>query len=538
MLYKVKETFANFYNEVVVHATSIFCTVYLFAILIIIIGITSDMTFTTDHAPYQYKDYPFFYLLAIPLVIYAIKKVADKVHIHVDYKIALIVMMTIQFIIIGIYAGGLYADPAYCLYAARGILGEERSRFYSVNYIAAYPYQSAYIIFLSLFYKFFGYFDFLIYKLCCVLMYGWTLYFIGQVFRFFLKEEYTGIIDLALVLFLPGWLIIEFGYNDIPGLFFTVLGFYCLIKSDGKYGAGLLAAILTGIGLSLRSNYLILFLAFTFASIPKENKKSIFLFFIETLIIYKLINNGAYAYVNYIFPEIKKNEWDYPVTRWLYIGMQQSTTGAGYWALDTAVDSGSGQLLAERMKEFAKKPTELLRFMTLKMANTYSMPDFEGFDSFRYKNTLFINGLAAKSFLYLRGTLYDAIYKLLDIFHVILIVGNLSWLFTEKKKDPGKMFGFIYFIGVALFYTAWEIKARYIVFGILFLIPTGILGIKKLVEKEYNKKEIMTIVLITIVIIFLSFIARDVIVNDPDNIEKVSNVNNLMKEYYGKSKWD
>ena len=71
-----------------------------------------------------------------------------------------------------------------------------------------------------------------------------------------------------------------------------------------------------------------------------------------------------------------------------------------------------------------------------------------------------------------------------------------------------------------------------------FLIPTGILGIKKLVEKEYNKKEIMTIVLITIVIIFLSFIARDVIVNDPDNIEKVSNVNNLMKEYYGKSKWD
>ena len=520
------------YNEVVVNTTSIFCIIYLFIIYLINIGVTSDITYTTDYSPYQYLDIPLMHLCMLPIITFFITKFQK---INIEEKIInrlFIGISIITFITLGIYSGFLFADPEYSMNAARGFMGNEKYKSFSSTYPASYPYQSAYIIYLMPICKIFGYFDYLIITLSSVILFTASLYLIRKVFKILLDDEYNKTIDLSLIFFIPGWLLSEFGYNDIPGLFFTILGFYLYLTSKESKKKIILSILITSIGLAIRKNYLILLIAFFIITLfDKENKKSI-LYFIGSIVLYKIIASGSYEILKMMNPEILNFEKNYETTRWLYIGLSESDTGAGYWAPNTAVSENVNNLFSERIGELLSNPIETMSFFLKKLANTYSAPDYDTIDAFRHKDTLIINREMTKNFFYNRNMAYSFVYFILNLFQPLIYVGNILYILLNKKKTTKKCFGLIFFTGLLLFYTIWEVKARYVLIGTLFLIPTAVIGLQEIEKIKFEAKNGIYAMITGLMVVVLSTFIGNHIVNDEINMKKLNSLNERMEYLY------
>ena len=59
---KIKKFIDNYYSKIVVVSTTIICILAFLLCYISSIAVTSDLTITSDIAPYQFKDYPILHI--------------------------------------------------------------------------------------------------------------------------------------------------------------------------------------------------------------------------------------------------------------------------------------------------------------------------------------------------------------------------------------------------------------------------------------------------------------------------------------------
>ncbi|WP_373262092.1 hypothetical protein [Hungatella hathewayi] len=519
------------YSKVVIRVT-LCCSLFFFSLLFLLsISVTSDITITTDLAPYQYPDNSHLYLLIIlPVFVMTFYKLKD-IKISRKRLDTLQWELTILFsFIIFIFFGFAYADPEICLLIARTIAGEADAFELTSIYIGKYPHQSFFCLYECLYAGLFKKTDFIIYQLVSVVLFSGCIYLLRYIFEKIMKDDYTSFIDLALMFFVPGWLIAEFTYNDIHSLFFSVLSIYLFLKYSEKWSAIVFASYLMAIGCSLRSNNLILLIAFIVIEMYEEKNIRVIVFLVLSILCFKINNTLAYEYLITRFPDILNNAVNLPATRWLYIGLTESKTGAGWWAPDTAniVDYSSGKeqinnLLHQQMKEHFDHPLGFLSFQIRKMANGYTIPDYETLDAFRHKESLWKTP-GIKAFLYNRNIAYQVLYEILNAFQSLLYFGNILYLALKKDKIKHHIFGIVFFLGNVLFYFFWEIKARYILPSTIFIIPTGVVGYQ-LLAKKINKKIILMYITLIPTLIFIS----QLIMKQVMTAENLSKLNSLVR---------
>lgn len=524
---KIKKFIDNYYSKIVVVSTTIICILAFLLCYISSIAVTSDLTITSDIAPYQFKDYPILHILLLPLILIFITKLYDK---KIDEKHIKYLMIDVCFLvslIMMIFGGFLFADPSYSIYTARAIVGNHKYDSFLMLYPARYPYQSTYIWFLTLFTKSFGYFDFYALKIAEVVMYFFSLNYIKKIFENFFEKEYSWLIDVSLILFIPLWLTSEFAYDDIPGLLFVVLGIYIYQNKNSKLSFAV-STILTGLGIAIRNNYLILLIAFCIVMFADKKKLRTILFLALTILTYKGISYISYAGLKMLCPEIVNMEQNYPITRWLYIGLSESETGAGYWDIKTALGEESRTLLMERLQYFMKEIPQTLRFFAIKLANAYTSPDYDALDGFRHKDTTFFNLSLFKGFLYDRNLGYQIVLWVFNLFQSLIYAGNALFLLLDRNRNIKKYFGLIYFTGIFLFYIPWEIKARYVIVAVLFVIPTAVLGFYYLSKIKFTKKQLILIGIVAVIAIAAAYALRQFLIMDPLNQVKLNDLQNAM----------
>lgn len=524
---KIKKFIDNYYSKIVVGSTTIICILTFILCYISSIAVTSDLTITSDIAPYQFKDYPILHILLLPLILIFITKLYDKKIDEKHIKYLMIVVCLLVSLIMMIFGGFLFADPSYSIYTARAIVGNHKYDSFLMSYPASYPYQSTYIWFLTLFTKAFGYFDFYALKIAEAVMYFFSLTYIKKIFKNFLEKEYSWLIDVSLILFIPLWLTSEFAYDDIPGLLFVVLGIYIYQNKNSKLSFAV-SAILTGLGIAIRNNYLILVIAFCIVMFADKKKLRTILFFALTILTYKGILYISYAGLKMLCPEIVNVEQNYPITRWLYIGLSESETGAGYWDIKTALGEESRTLLMERLQYFMKEIPQTLRFFAIKLANAYTSPDYDALDGFRHKDTTFFNLSLFKGFLYDRNIGYQIVLWVFNLFQSLIYAGNALFLLLDRNRNIKKYFGLIYFTGIFLFYIPWEIKARYAIVAVLFVIPTAVLGFYYLSKIKFTKKQLILIGIVAVIAIAAAYALRQFLIMDPLNQVKLNDLQNAM----------
>lgn len=496
------------------------------------IAVTSDITCTTDLAPYQYRDFPAIHLIVvIPIITLLFYKMREvKINEIVVNRIH-IAMCLFTVILVAAFYGFAFADPQRCLYSARAIMGDKEHINILTWYLGKYPYQSAFILYESLFVFLFGNLDFIVFQITSVFMYAFILLFIRKIYRDVLINEYNPVVDLALILFLPGWLVSEFSYNDIHSLFFCVLSIYLYTKKNSSSFVRMTSAALMGFGCVLRSTNLILLIAFVIFEMLGKKKLNILIYTAISIVVFKLTALLTYNYIVGMFPQVLELAMDYPITRWFYIGLSESKTGAGWWAPDTAInDSQITSIFMERLKYLANNPIAFAGFQMKKIANGYTMADYEAIDAFRHKGCLVRETTAMKSFLYDRNLLYRILFFALSICQSLLYFGNILFLTLKKEKTKENMFGLIFFIGNVLFFTVWEIKARYLIPAIMFTIPTGVFGYQ-LLANRINKKIVYRYT-VCIPLIFAISCIIGVMLFDGENALKLQNLQNMMNQLW------
>ena len=495
------------------------------------ISVTSEITWTTDFAPYHYADFPILHLAFLPFLIWFLG--THKIELKSEKMQKRLQTAVLVFFLVStvVYYGYVYADPMYCLTSARELAGvpvPEADKTLA-HYIHLYPIQSFYVWYLSIYVKLFGSFDVIAYKLASICLYSISLVEVRQLLKSWMKEDYSVLADLCLVLFLPGWMVSEFGYNDVHSFFFVISGIYLYeTKAKEKKWIFPASALLMAIGCGMRSNHLILLIAYGVVLLFKTSFLQILLLYGCFFAFYKGIGWNSYEMILSKFPEIADKTLQYPLSSWISIGLNTSDTGAGWWAPDVAVpDASASESLKETVSYWLCHPLEFLVFEIRKYANGYTMPDFETFDSYRHKGSLWRNSLALKSFLYDRNIWYQIIFFIFNIGQSLFYAGNFLYLYLKKEKTRAGCFGIIFFIGTALFHSFWEIKSRYLVMSIVLAVPTAAAGLI-LAAKYFKKEHIKKYLCLVPVILILSIILQGILFTDA-NAEKLSQLQTQMQ---------
>ena len=175
-----------------------------------------------------------------------------------------------------------------------------------------------------------------------------------------------------------------------------------------------------------------------------------------------------------------------------------------------------------------KEIPQTLRFFAIKLANAYTSPDYDTLDGFRHKDTTFFNLSLFKGFLYDRNIGYQIVLWVFNLFQSLIYAGNALFLLLDRNRNIKKYFGLIYFTGIFLFYIPWEIKARYAIVAVLFVIPTAVLGFYYLSKIKFTKKQLILIGIVAVIAIAAAYALRQFLIMDPLNQVKLNDLQNAM----------
>ena len=357
------------------------------------------------------------------------------------------------------------------------------------------------------------------------------------------KYSNSTIITGLLFLNLPLLLLTVVIYGDIPGMFFSFLSAYLILKGlDKKKLSLLLLAIITmTLAIIVRKNSLIFLLAIcimygieiisnlkNICSKLKDNliskkekiKEVLFVLmilpvFILPIFIPSIISKSYLKTVKY---EKIHNVEAVPVKTFLTMGMSESYKAPGWFNAynfkaydDDKIDNEYyNTAIKERIKYFKEHPKYFLGFYFFKTASLWAEPTYNAvyYINLAEKESLEADKDAWTAYFKLlrnnpvSSSLYDGEYsnylsinsKIIQytvlLFAFIYIVDKIRKKKELSKTDTVLM---LIFLGGYAFHILWEGKARYIIGYHLALFPLAFMGLtifsNKIIEKIISKKK-------------------------------------------------
>ncbi len=412
------------------------------------------------------------------------------------------------------------------------------------GYAHMWPFQNTYILFISFLNRFFPPLElFNVFYYISIGAYFMTVASIYKMFHLLIKEKAVVYIQgIMMALYLPFAFMTMCMYGDSIGYGFAALAMYLAVKytKTEKLYQLLLSGCALFVGICFKQNTMILFvgiLAILFlhaVSAKKEFLRRSLLvaaFVVIVLVGISLPNRIIHA-ITGIDDFEGNSKWAH-----LAMGLQEGDKGPGWYNSynhDIFVENGydnekTGQASLESIRTsldyFAENPDYAWRFFNLKLASEWNNPTFECFHNQNSRTTVLELSSFVKSTINDGGKINILLIWILDIGQSILLFGVLLYFLHDDRTDYRQLLPGLLFIGAFIFWMFWEAKSRYVVPYLFFLIPYSFMGYQMLVQKWKEKKLIIKLASLAVMIVFLQF----------SNAQWVTNsfrINQDTEEYY------
>lgn len=301
-------------------------------------------------------------------------------------------------------------------------------------------------------------------------------------------------------------LLSVFIYGDISSLFFSLLSVYFLMiyKRKGKEQYALASAIFLGTAYMLRMNTLIFMIASIIYLVLDiiTSKKEIMIIAKKILVIIGfliIVIVPTTVAKNYYLKKHNLNKNNgFPVTGWMYMGMQVAFSSPGWYNMNIAqyafediefTKFAYSLALKERTLYFLQNPKDMIIFYGKKTASMWTENTYSGIHYNLSNNAKKIEG---KNLEEIDNNLRN-FRKIVYIYQkalILIIFGSSIIVIWRGRKDISNELIFLLtiFIGGFLFQTMWEAKSRYIISYIVVLIPIASIMINK--KKKEIKNEL------------------------------------------------
>lgn len=308
----------------------------------------------------------------------------------------------------------------------------------------------------------------------------------------------------VLLLGVSPWLIVP--YSDSSCLFLPVFLFWMyqmLKKRKGKYWWSVVVGVTAGIGYELKPMVIIVFIAIVVIEILQNIKKKTDTkqWGIVLILIVSLIGTfGIYRYVNLLDKmgfEVDASQ-EFQIPHYFMMGLNDETSGT-YWIEDTEYSASiptkqerakeNVRISLERIKEYGV--SGLTRHLVEKTLANFNDGTFSwGQEGYFYDivpdgPNLFTNKIL-RSYYYDDGTYHEAYEMLTHIIWILCMTGvtiESLCLLKQKEVEPELKVLCLSLVGIALFVTLFEARARYLFTFVPMFLMAGACGYWNLFEK-------------------------------------------------------
>lgn len=310
-------------------------------------------------------------------------------------------------------------------------------------------------------------------------------------------------VHYVLLLGLTPWLVVP--YSDSSCLFLPVFLFWMyqmLKKEKGTYRMAVVIGVTAAIGYELKPMVLIVFIAIVVIELLENMKKADRKQWgIGLVLIISLIGTlGIYQSVNLLdkmgFEVDARQEFQIP--HYFMMGLNDETSGT-YWIEDTEYSAAiptkqertkeNMRIARERIKEYGAGG--LARHLAEKTLANFNDGTFswgqEGsfYDTVPDGPNLFTNKIL-RSYYYDDGTCHKVYEMLTHIFWILCMIGvtiESLCLLKQKEAEPELKVLCLSLVGIALFVTFFEARARYLFTFVPMFLVAGACGYWNLFEK-------------------------------------------------------
>lgn len=310
--------------------------------------------------------------------------------------------------------------------------------------------------------------------------------------------------------FLPQYFYILWLYGQIPGLCFTMLSYWFLIRGirNGRVSSWIGMCICMSVSCLLKPNYKIAAIAAAIVcllELLKNSRKKLLLVILLLIVSVagseKLLN-ACYRQASGIhFGEGS------PMILHITMGLQDNTLGrTGGWyngyTFDTYVNSGNDSAKAaligkrdldQRLQYFRTHPAYTVRFFGKKIVSTWCDPTFQSIwcgpleDCGQYTHTFILQSI------YTAGVAYVILKLFMHAVALFLFLLTAAYPFLRRKtvlkmSEPAALFPLLYLIGGFLFHLVSETKSEYVYMYVFLLIPLASMSLTMLNVNAVKEK--------------------------------------------------
>lgn len=378
--------------------------------------------------------------------------------------------------------------------AAVGLRKYDFSLFVNNSYFVYWPFQSRITVFLWGFFKLFGnlnYIAFQIMNACCIVTSINLVAKTAALAGFGGNPAKETLIFFVCALFWPYLFYVTFIYGNIIGFTFIAAAVYMLTLYIGQHKLRYLAgtAVFCAVGVWLKNTYLIFMIAilvFLLVDFWRSWKYINVAGMLCLVAAVSLLGSASDALLErrlgFPLPEGS------PMISWVTMAFGETEDGNpvtfdGYNRdvyLENDLDAeearkAAAEELKRRIALITDTPEHFFRFMGKKLALEWNEPTFESLvANNRPKAQIEQPGLIRRM---LQEDNKNPLVKYADLFHALVLLGALSWLFCRgRKEDLSYLFFAVVFIGGFLFQLFWETCSQYTLLYFLILIPYAVSG--------------------------------------------------------------
>ncbi len=385
--------------------------------------------------------------------------------------------------------------------AAVGLRKYDFSLFTNNSYFVYWPFQSRIVVFLWGFFKIFGNLNYLAFQVMNAVCIVITLNLVAKTTAltgFAGDEKKETVVFFSCMLFWPYLFYVTFIYGNVVGFTCIAAAVYFLLRyvqeHKTRYITGVIFLCATGVW--LKNTYLIFMVAiliFLLVDFWQRRHYKSLIGIVCVPLAAALLGHASDALVERRlgFPLQEGT----PMIAWVTMAFGQDENGRPVkfdaYNIDVYLDNGldgqrasqaAAKELQRRLRTLTETPGGLRRFMGKKIAIAWNEPTFESLvANNRPQTQIEQSGLVRRL---LQEDNRNPLVKFADLFHALVLLGALSWLFLKGGKESlFHLFFAVVFVGGFLFQLFWETYSQYTLIYFLLLIPYAVSGYLSAAEK-------------------------------------------------------
>lgn len=412
----------------------------------------------------------FFYLLIFRFVFRIISKKDKKIGNY--FLLFLLFLFVIFQFVFSIYQHRLpNTDTGYVYIQAQNLAVNNQ---HWSHYFYIYPNNVNISIFLSIFYRFINVFNIsnpiIATSFLQIFLLDASILFLYKVIKKYLNQKASQRFLIFSFLYLPFSFFSQFIYNDLISislLFFSISLFLIFLKTKSKYIKLLslfASAFLMGFSYQLRSNLLLVILAFLITFVLRKESFKEKILNLATIMIAVVISAGIFSAAQSANGFKREPNLETPSLRWINMSLNPNTQGQ--------IDGRDGWLYETQGYSFKKKQKLYKKALAKRLSNYDIVSITKHF--FDKSNLMFsrgwisdteytqVNSRGSSSWFtrnsYLVINVFRPFYLLLLLLSLITIIKK----FREKNIDELTIFSTLSILAIFSFHVfLWEAGERY-----------------------------------------------------------------------------